>query len=290
MTKWIPALVAGAACLLPTSAPAQSRTAEVYVSVLDSSGAPVTDLTAQDFRVREDGIAREVVKVAPATARLSVALLVDDSQAAGPSLQMIREGLHDFIAALAGKAEVAIITFGERPTVVINYTTDQKRLLDAAARIFPRSGSGAYFMDAIVDASNGFAKRKAERPVIAALLLEDPHEFSNRSYTQVLDALQQGGAALHLIAVGGPAAATTDELRNRNEAIALGTERTGGRRDQVLAETAIPARMRQLADELTHQYVVTYASPEELIPSEKLEVTVTRPGLTARARTRVAAR
>jgi len=291
MTKWIPALCAGAACLLPATLSArQPRTAEVYVSVLDAKGAPATDLTAKDFKVREDGVEREVVKVAPATERLSVALLVDDSQAATPYIQMIREGVHDFITALDGKAEVALITFGERPTVAVDYTTSQKRLLDAAGRIFPRRGSGSYFLDAIEDASKGFEKRKPARPVIAAFLVEDPHEFSNRAYQDVLDELQKGGAALHVIAFGQPSDATTDELRNRNQVLALGTERTGGRRDQVLAETAIPMRMKQLADELSHQYVVTYGSPEQLIPSEKLEVTVTRPGLTARARTRVAAK
>ena len=44
--------------------------------------------------------------------------------------------------------------------------------------------------------------------------------------------------------------------------------------------------MKQLAAELLHQYVVTYARPDTLIPPEKIEVTVTKPGLTARARTR----
>ena len=44
--------------------------------------------------------------------------------------------------------------------------------------------------------------------------------------------------------------------------------------------------MKQLAAELLNQYVVTYARPDTLIPPEKIEVTVTKPGLTARARTR----
>jgi hypothetical protein len=47
--------------------------------------------------------------------------------------------------------------------------------------------------------------------------------------------------------------------------------------------------MKQLANELLKQYVVTYARPETLIPPEKVVVSVTRPGLTARARTRAAA-
>jgi VWFA-related protein len=296
MTNWMFALALAGACVASAAAaagpPAQSgsgaRTASAYVSVLDAKGAPVPDLAPADFRVREDGIAREVLKVEPATERLSVALLVDDSAAARDAIQMIREGAQDFVKALDGKAEIAVITFGERPTIVQDYTTDQKRLLDAVSRIFSRTGGGSYFMDAVVETSKGFAKRKPARPVIAAVLMEDPHEFSNRYYTQVLDELAAGGAALHVLAVGTPTGGDTDELRNRNQVLALGTERTGGRRDQLLAITAIPVKLRELADELSHQYVVTYSHPDTLIPPEKLEVTVTRPGLTARARTRVA--
>ena len=44
----------------------------------------------------------------------------------------------------------------------------------------------------------------------------------------------------------------------------------------------------KLADELLNQYVVTYGRPESLIPPEKLEVRVKKPGLTARSRTRLA--
>jgi hypothetical protein len=53
----------------------------------------------------------------------------------------------------------------------------------------------------------------------------------------------------------------------------------------VLALTAAGPRMAQLAAELVNQYVVTYSRPETLIPPEKIAVTVTKPGLTARART-----
>jgi hypothetical protein len=76
---------------------------------------------------------------------------------------------------------------------------------------------------------------------------------------------------------------TSDEIRNRNMVVAEGTSRSGGRRDQVLALSGAPGRMTQLAKELLNQYVVTYARPETLIPPTRLDVSVTRPGVTVRA-------
>ena len=282
----ITALAVAAACACPSSVSAQPKQTDVYVSVLDAKGEPATGLTAEDFRVREDSTAREVLKAGPATEPLTVALLVDDSQATTPATQMIREAVDAFITALSGKAEISIVTFGERPTIVADYSTDPIKLKDAAKRIFPRAGAGAYLMDAIVDVIRGFKKREAKRPVIVVLMMESDVEFSNRHYDNVLKELQTGGGTLHVVALGVPPGSMSDEIRNRDQVVALGTERTGGRRDNVIALTAAAPRMKQLADELTHQYVVTYARPDTLIPPEKIEVTVSKPGLTARARTR----
>jgi Ca-activated chloride channel family protein len=287
MKHVLSALAIAAACAVSSSATAQSRpTQQVYVSVVDAKAEPVSGLGADAFRVREDGVAREVLKAGPATEPLTVAFLVDDSQATNVATQMIREAVEKFVTSLAGKAEMSIVTFGERPTIVVDYTTDQKKLLDGAKRIFPRLGAGAYLMEAIVEVSRGFQKRKSARPVIAVLMIENAVEFSNRHYDNVLSELEAGGAALHVVSLGQPGNTLADETRNRDQVIALGTERTGGRRDHVLALTAAAGKMEQLSRELQNQYVVTYARPETLIPPKKIAVTVTKPGLTVRARTR----
>jgi len=282
----VPALMLAVACGFAAAAAAQPKPTDAYVSVVDSKGEAAAGLTAEDFRVREDGVAREVLKAGPATEPLTVALLVDDSQATTRAIQMIREAVDDFITALSGKAEISIVTFGERPTIAVDYTTDQKKLHDGAKRIFPRAGAGAYLSEAIVEVSRGMQKREAKRPVIVVLAINNETEFSNLHYEQVLEQLDKSRAALHVISLGEPSASMNDERRNRDQVIAYGTERTGGRRDDVLAFTAAAPKMKQLASELLQQYVVTYARPEQLIPPEKIEITVTKAGLTARARTR----
>ena len=287
--KYLPfALSLATACVLTASVAAQSKPVDLYVGVVDAKGDPAPGLTAADFRVREDGVAREVLKAGEATEPLTIALLVDDSQAASPALQMMRDALDGFIGALAGRAEIALTTFGDRPEIAVDYTTDTRKLLDAAHHIFPRPGAGAYLMDALVDVSKGFQKREAKRPTIVVLTMDNEVEFSNRQYQDVVAQLDKSHATLHVISLGTPSANRTDEMRNRNMAIAEGTAHSGGRNDNVLALTGAAPRMKQLAAELLHQYVITYARPDTLIPPEKIEVTVTNPALTVHARTRTA--
>jgi hypothetical protein len=298
MTHAVLAFFIGASVLLSSSTwPGQTtrktsegRARDVYVSVLDSSGKPVPGLTAANFTVREDGVAREVLKAGPATERPSLAVLIDDSQAATSAIQFFRDGLTAFFKKLDGKADVALSTFGERPTPIVEYTDSTIELQKGVGRIFARSGAGAYMLEAISSVSKGLERRKAARPVIVAVVIDQGVEFSSDYYQPVLDALDRSGATLHVLAIGSPSSSQEDAMRNRNIVIAEGTSKSGGRRDQVLAESAITDKLIQVADELLNQYVVSYSRPETLIPPKALEVGVDRPGLTVRATKRAPGR
>lgn len=275
------------ASTLPVSLAAAAER-DLVVSVLNQRGQPVEDFAPADLVVREDGVAREVLRVRKATAPLTIALLVDDSAAASSAVSDMRLGLVGFLGALDPTADVALITLGERSTLVVDYTRDRERLKQGVLRIFARHGSGAYFLEAITDAARGLTKRAPERPVIVSLMTEGV-EFSTLAHQSVLPKLFASGAQFHAIVLGAVvrANAQQDEIRNRNVVIDEGTRGTGGRRDQLLSSIAIGAAMKDLANELQHQWVVTYSRPESLIPPERVQVVAKREGLTVRARTRI---
>jgi Ca-activated chloride channel family protein len=267
-----------------TSAWAQAEERTIYASVLDRAGLPVTDLAATDFIVREDGVAREVLRALPATESLQIAVLVDTSQAVEPYISDIRNALRSFFKEMQGEHEIALFGFGERPTLLTDYTRDSTRLEAGVGRIFAQSGSGAYLLDAIVEVSRGLIGRKGVRPAIVVITTEGP-EFSQRYYRNVLDELQAADVLLQSFVLTRRAdASLRDEAaREREFTLANGATMTGGRREDLFTSMALAGRLQELAAELKSQYRVVYARTRSLIPPEMVDVDVKRPELTVRA-------
>ncbi len=266
---------------------AQAIARSMYVSALNEAGAPAPNLGLSDFVVREDNVAREVLRVAPADAPMQVAVIVDNSEAARDHISDIRRALPEFVDAMTApsatgrKNELAIITVGERPTIMTDFTPDRARLQKGIDRIFAQSRSASYLLEGLIEVSRGFKKREAGRPVIVAITTEGP-EYSSRYFQLVLAPLGESGAQFHAIVLGPPSNDISNEAQDRAVVLAEGTRTSGGRYENLLASTALPANLKRLAAELTHQYVVTYARPQSLIPPEHVTVSAARPGMTVR--------
>jgi hypothetical protein len=278
--------ILAAACLgltAPRLLFAQAEERTLYVSVLDKNGVPVPAVSPSDIVVREDDAPREVLRVVPATDPMQLALLVDNSTAGEPLIREYREALTAFVSGVLEEAEprvshrISLIGLAARPTVLRDYTSDPKLLTESAQRIFSESDTGTYLLDAIFEIGGGLQKGSSTRPVIVAVITEGP-ELSNRDYLSVLSRLRDTRAAFHVIIVGRPINDTLD----RTIVITRGPSESGGSYSNVLASSALSGRMKQLAAELTHQYRVTYARPQRLIPPERVTVSAARPELVVR--------
>ena len=281
-------LLAGLAGSASVLLHAQAQQRVVYASALGDKGAVVHGLGPSDFVVREDKVTREVLSVTPASEPMQLALLVDNSQAADPYVRDIREALSGFISVLGAdptgaKHQVAVITIGERPTINTDYTTNLEQAIKGSQRIFAIPATGAYLLDAVIETSKGIRKRESPHPVIVAVITSGV-DLSDRPYQTALEPLGASGAALHVLVIGHPLTGDQDRMMVLDQ----GTSRTGGRYDTVLTGTGLAPRMKQLADELTHQYKVTYARPQTLIPPERVTVSAARPGLTIRGNRQIA--
>jgi hypothetical protein len=266
----------------PASIDAQAVQRSIYVSALDQNGAPATSLAPTDLAVREDKVVREILTITPAREPMHIALLIDNSQAAEEYIRDYRVALAAFIAAITADEtgathQISIVTLAERPTINTDYTSDGAQLASGAGRIFAMPGSGNYLLDGIIEISRGIKKRNFSRPVIVAITTEGP-EMSDRLYPTVLEPLRESGAAFHVVVLGTP----RNNSHDRSIVLDRGTHETGGRFDTLMTGNALTARMKQVAAELTHQFHVTYARPQSLIPPDAVTVSALKPGLTVR--------
>lgn len=277
------AAAAGVALAAQPSAVSGTRDQVVYASVLDAQGIPVTTLGAADFVVREANVVREVTAVSPAADPLRIALLVDTSQAMDRYMSDVRRALRAYVRQVQPDADIALFEFGERPTRLVDYTRDSSRLEAAIDRLFARTGSGAYALDAIVDASRDFRLREAARPVIVVVSGQGP-EFSQRYHRTVLDELQASRASLRsLVITRRRLPVFNDALIEREQTFSEGATLTGGTREDLLTSMALEDALTRVARELKAQYRVVYARPATLIPPARLDITVRQPGLTVHA-------
>jgi VWFA-related protein len=278
------------------AAEAQSAERIMIVSVLDDDGAPVRDLDAADFDIREDDAAREVLRVEPAGAGRQIAILVDTSEAAVRAASDFRRGLSAFVDGMHGDNQISIISFGGPPRILVQTTSDAERLREGIGRVFPQSGQAAYMLDAVYEVAEGFTRRGADRPVMVVVTTEGT-DYSNRGGRQVLDRIDESGAAVYTLSVearrrpfgigqiaggfGGGVDLRQQEFE-RDLVLARGTANSGGSRRDLAASSAIERAMRELVAELRNQYLVVYSRPASLIPPEDVRVSVDRAGLTAR--------
>ncbi len=137
------ALVAGGLPLARAQEPAGPRTtlgvitdgtypnATALVNVEDSSGADVKGLAASNFTITIDGKPATVVSADLASSKalpLDVLLLVDVSGSmSGAAIASVREAAKAFVAGLAPDDRVAITSFADDVTPLLDFTTDRAK-------------------------------------------------------------------------------------------------------------------------------------------------------------------
>jgi len=253
----------------------------MYVSAVDEKGEPVDRLGPDDFVIREDGAAREVLRVTRAMEPIDIAILVDDGAASDGVIPRVREGLTSFISAMSKGNQIAIVGLADRPTILVDYTQNMKRLQDGIGLLWPRSQAATTLLDGIYEVARGLEKRDTPRAVIIPVIT-DGGDYANRQYKQVTDEVKHAGAAIHAITVGTFSPTDDDDLRNRARVLSEGTRLSGGQRVTLLIPSSVQQALERLGRELSSQYKVVYGRPDSLIPPEKIDVSARRSGVTMR--------
>lgn len=262
----------------------QEGTKSLFVSVLDDSGNPVKDMTADEFRLREDGTDREIETVRPAQPPLQVVFLVDTSDSAVRLTQDIRSAVMRFITevhSVRNDAPIELMEFGQAAVAATPFVTGNEDLQKALDRLVGKPGATAVLLEGLDQANADLAKRPSPRRAVVALNIEPSREL-NGDTNKVKDGFRKSGAQLWSlslvyqdIARATPGRSSTTETRNAMLQT-LATQ-SGGLRDTIMGQASMGDILKQWADDLSYQYEIVYRRPGK--SAKVVQVGTTRGGV-----------
>ena len=163
----------------------------------DRNGMPVPDLAPADFTVKEGGKEREIVKAAPATARMRLAVMAEERLLGDGG---VRKGLFEFMKRLQPAAETAFIAIGLRNTTIVDYTTDLNAMVAGLNGLSLNPPPQSNLTEGILDIGKAIEKDRPERPVVVVVAVSGG-QAGGASSNEVLNQLRQSGARMYAVTI-----------------------------------------------------------------------------------------
>ena len=286
---WMRALVLVAASSLVVAAaapqkgaPPKGKTRQVFVSVTDQAGAPVTDLSAGDFDIQEKGVKRPVVKATLGGAPMRIVLMIDTGSAMSAALNHLRAGLAAFLDEVPQDAEVALVSMGGQVRVRVPPTVDRKKLNAAATSIFMDSGA-TVLIDGVLEMDDRFFKKAEDRWPVFVILTSDGAEGSagahEKEFNQWAHDVAQRDITVHALVYKVKGNGLPDIVAQTL------AQNSGGQYDGMNTTNALPDKMKTLAlllkadqNQMKTKYQVEFTT-DQAAASPGLDIGVSRPGV-----------
>ena len=225
---------------------------EVYASVTDARGEPVTGLAQQDFEVRESGELQQISNFAAGEVPLSVAIALDHSfSMTGRRLDLAKAGARDFLGELRPQDESMVIAIGSEVEIVAPLSADRRSQFDALMRLDSFGTTGLH--DAIIQAIDSVQPARGRRALV--LLSDGDDRYSHATASEALERARRSDVMVFPVALGPRRPPLFAELATL----------TGGRsfqpRDSSASRgdaAALTTALRGIARELRHQYLLGY--------------------------------
>ena len=269
----------------------------VTATVTDGEGRFVSGLRREDFRVYEDGELQEITHFNSDRSPVSLGIALDTSGSmTSDKMSAARAAIDRFVYdLLKADDELFFLQFANRPHVVQEWTTDRRAISRAVARVLPAGGTALYdaIADAIPVASIGQHPKKAllvisdgndtnshigvgelrrvireSEVLVYALGVDGTLPVARNTPTIQLPPpfpfpMPRRGPQRRFPPIGGNAPNRTRTTAERVNADALRqiTDDTGGRTEVVRGFGGLEGATARLADELSKQYSLGYASP-----------------------------
>lgn len=259
------------------------------LSVRDAQGTLVDDLSADDFRVTEDGrpqavrlFARAVEPAEREALTLDLGLLIDTSESMKTELRLSQQAAVRFLEAVPRARELLTVFFDQDIRVSRYDSEHQQGLID---RIFDAKGSGN---TALYDAITVYLSRVADSSgrKILVLFTDGDDTTSSVSLPELMGLVRGSSVTIYPIAfTGGYTVGDKRSLSARSFVQQL-ADISGGIVFLPRTSKDLPRIYDKILEELSSQYVIGYVSDNAQRDGKfrKLRVELSRPGLKVRHR------
>ena len=229
----------------------------VTATVTDRDDRFVSGLSRNDFAIFEDAQRRDILYFADESVPVSLGILLDasGSMSAG-KLRLARESLSRLVAHdLDPTSEWFFARFGFSLVLTQEWTKDREAIVQALREVHTTGDTALYdaIALAIPLAEDGHFQKKA------LLLVSDGGESKSLlSLAEVQKAI--GESDVRVYGIGVDAADGRPGERLNMKTLQRVADDTGGRTEIVAHSAAIPAATARIADELRHQYLLSYST------------------------------
>jgi VWFA-related protein len=270
----------GALLVVPAAAPRQdafrtsTRVVPIYATVSDASGALVSNLTARDFQVDDNGKTVPITLFGGGVQPITMAILLDRSPSLFPVARRAQSAVTELSHRLLPGDRACLGTFCQVVSLDPTLTADADALVKHLGDDVPWP-AGTALWDA-VEAGRAALEREGGRRVV--LVVSDAEDNCSRVDAGALRArVQHDGIVFYAISIRGREGIDTSELR------ALARE-TGGWSFELKPANDVVAAARRVADELHRQYLLGFAPASLDDKLHRIDVKVKRPGYSVHAR------
>ena len=261
------------------------------VTVTDGTQRYVTDLTADDFNVFEDGVKQDVTFFNRTNLPIALALLLDTSASMESKLPTAQEAAIGFARRLRTQDLAEVIDFDSRVVVLAPFTNGASDLEQAIHKTSAGGSTSLYnaVYIALKDLKKVIAKNTEEIRRQAIVLLSDGEDTSSLlPFEEVLDLAKRSETAIYAIGLrtnDGPGS-TSKGFKEAEFVLRQFAQETGGRSYFPAQISELAAIYGQIADELSSQYTVGYTSRNGRRDGSwrRVVVRVARQNLTARTK------
>jgi Ca-activated chloride channel family protein len=248
----------------------------VFVTVTDSTGAPVPSLTKNDFQIFEDGVPQDLrVFDHESELPLSIVLAIDTSLSTRKDLRLELESARAFAHSILRPQDgLSLYQFAQTVDELVPFTSDLKRIDAGIGRVHLGSATALY--DAVYLGSQALEKREGRKVIV--VITDGGDTLSQTSYAESLREAQIAEAIMYSIIVV-PIESSAGRNTGGEHALMQMSHDTGGQYYYAESIQQIDAAFRRISDQLRTQYLLAYYPKRRLADSDfrRLEVRVTPP-------------